>query len=193
MRFRTRPYLLWATKFSSKHQLRRSARHSSQIQFHPLCRKSISLLGKLMDDQNDELPTNILLPFNLSFLLTFFSCQYNNHDIQHPSIYRVTDDGISGTKTFTRVNNLDTSPYYRWDKSNAPEVVAFPPGFRMIAHSNDVGATQGGESGANMMTECCDMGPNGEEQCESWGELRFPTRTCSFLGIAMCKLQHSLS
>jgi len=102
----------------------------------------------------------------------------------HPSIYRVTDDG-SGTKTFTRVNNLDTSPYYRWDKSNAPEVVAFPPGFRMIAHSDDAGANQGGESGANMMTECCDMGPNGEEQCESWGELRFPTRTCSFLGIAM--------
>lgn len=101
----------------------------------------------------------------------------------HPSIYRVTGSGTS--QTYTRVNNLETSPYYRWDKSNAPEVVAFPPGFRMIAHSNDPGADAGGESGGNMLTECCDVGPNGEEDCETWGELHFPTRTCGFLGIAM--------
>ena len=94
----------------------------------------------------------------------------------------MSDDG-----TYTRVNNLETSPYYRWDKSNAPQVVAFPPGFRMIAHSNDPGANQAGESGGNMLTECCQVDSNGEEQCETWDRLHFPTRSCGFLGIAMGK------
>merc|ERR1711970_942108 len=55
----------------------------------------------------------------------------------------------------------------------------------MIAHSNDPGAQQGGESGANMLTECCDFTANGDEDCVSWDRLEFPTRTCDFLGIAM--------
>jgi hypothetical protein len=104
----------------------------------------------------------------------------------------VTDDG-SGTETFTRVNNLETSPYYRWDKSNGPEIVAFPPGFRMIAHSNDAGANVGGESGGNMLTECCQFDDNGEEgECETWDRLHFPTRTCGFLGIAMGKSRQTV-
>ena len=104
----------------------------------------------------------------------------------HPSIYRVTDNS-DGTKTYTRVSTLDSSPYYRWDNTVLPRTEAFPPGFRMIAHSNDPGAQQGGESGANMLTECCDFTANGDEDCVSWDRLEFPTRTCDFLGIAMGK------
>jgi hypothetical protein len=57
----------------------------------------------------------------------------------------------------------------------------------MISHSDDAGASAGGETGENMLTECCDFGSNGEEQCEFWGELHFPTRTCDSLGIALGK------
>lgn len=104
---------------------------------------------------------------------------------QHPSIYRVTDDDAGG-KTYTRVSNLDSSPYYRWDKSNAPETVAFPPGFRFIAHSDDPGSDKGGETGENMLVECCDkVGEDEEESCETWSKLHFPTRSCDWLGIAL--------
>jgi len=103
----------------------------------------------------------------------------------HPSIYRVTDDGAGG-QTYTRVNNLSSSPYYRWDKTNAPDVVAFPPGFRMIAHSDDAGANQGGETDGNMLTECCEKTADGQDEtCETWDKLHFPTRSCGWLGIAL--------
>jgi hypothetical protein len=101
----------------------------------------------------------------------------------HPSIYQVEDNG-DGTETFTRVSNLDSSPYYRWDKSVLPLVEAFPPGFRMIAASNDPGADQGGETGSNMFTECCDV-VNEVEDCERWNTLNFPNQTCDFLGFSL--------
>jgi len=100
----------------------------------------------------------------------------------HPSIYEVTANG-DGTETFTRVSELETSPYYRWDNSVEPKTEAFPPGFRMIAASDDFGANAGGENDLNMFTECCNY-VNGQEDCQSWNKLHFPTRTCSFLGIA---------
>ena len=84
------------------------------------------------------------------------------------------------------MSNLDTSPYYRWDSNRATE--EFPPEFRMIAHSNDEGANAGGESGGNMLTECCNLIDNGtdepEEDCQAWDFLNFPTQRCDFLGIA---------
>ena len=70
----------------------------------------------------------------------------------HPSFYRVSGG------TYRRVDNLESSPYYRWDKSVTqlytqdankphPAVEAFPPGFRMIAASNDPGADGCGLNG----------------------------------------------
>ena len=106
--------------------------------------------------------------------------------IQHPTIYEVTNDGRGG-ETFTRARNLETSPYYRWDNRVKPRTEAFPPGFRMIAASNDPGANQDGESGENMLTECCDLDGE-EEDCQSWGRLEFPRRNCDFLGIAFGEL-----
>ena len=100
----------------------------------------------------------------------------------HPSIYQVENNG-DGTETFTRVSKLDSSPYYRWDKSAMPLVEAFSPGFRMIAASNDPGANQDGETGSNMFTECCNI-DSGEEDCISWDTLNFPARSCDFVGIA---------
>ncbi len=104
----------------------------------------------------------------------------------HPSIYRKTDE--SGQQKFTRVSNLETSPYYRWNKNSVPETVEFPEGFRMIAYSNQDGAAAGGELGGNLLVECCDMN-NGVESCtETTGTtLNWPTRTCDFVGIAFCK------
>lgn len=98
---------------------------------------------------------------------------------QHPTIYEVIDNG-DGTQTFTRAIDLYTSPYYRWDNSVEPKTEEFPPGFRMIAASNDPGADQGGEFGGNMFTECCTDG----QACLTWNSLEFPTQTCGFLGIA---------
>ena len=102
----------------------------------------------------------------------------------HPSIYEVTDNE-DGTETFTRVDNLDSSPYYRWDNSVSPKTEAFPPGFRLITASSDAGANNGGENGENMFTECCNFRRNGSEDCISWNGLEFPTQTCEFLGIAL--------
>jgi hypothetical protein len=66
---------------------------------------------------------------------------------------------------------------------------AFPPGFRMIAHSNDDGANLAGETGRNMLTECCNIIGDEEEDCQTWDKLHFPTQTCDFLGIAMGESQ----
>ena len=54
----------------------------------------------------------------------------------------------------------------------------------MIARSSDDGANQGGESDANMLVECCDTNESGDEECETWDHMTFPTRSCDFLGIA---------
>ena len=99
--------------------------------------------------------------------------------VQHPSIYEVVQNG-DGSKTFTRVDALDSSPYYRWDNSVLPKTEAFPPGFRMIAHSNDAGAE------GKIMTECCNILADEEESCATWGRLHFPpNRKCDFVGIAL--------
>lgn len=106
----------------------------------------------------------------------------------HPSIYRVDSEGVH-----TRVDNLEFGPYYRWDKSVSPTVEPFPPGFRMIAASNDPGACGYGENCPEdnfvaMFTECCDISAD-DEICSTWeGELRFPRTNCDFLGIALGEL-----
>lgn len=102
----------------------------------------------------------------------------------HPSIYEV-DTAADGTKTYTRVSNLETSPYYRWDNSVTPLTEAFPESFRMIAYSNQDGADEGGETGGNMFVECCNYDAQGNEDCtETVGELVFPRKNCSFVGLA---------
>ena len=99
--------------------------------------------------------------------------------LQHPSIYEVVQNG-DGSKTFTRIDAVETSPYYRWDNSVLPRTEAFPPGFRMIAHSNDIGAE------GQMLTECCNIIRDEEESCSEWDRLHFPpNRKCDFLGIAL--------
>jgi hypothetical protein len=101
--------------------------------------------------------------------------------LQHPSIYEKTRDA---SPTYTRVSNLETSPYYRWDNSVA-DTKAFPKDFRMIAYSDQANANQGGESGGNFFTECCNI-VNGEEDCTStFGKVEFPKQNCGFLGMAM--------
>lgn len=101
----------------------------------------------------------------------------------HPTIYEVTTNS-DGTKKYTRAPFLDTSPYYRWDNTVLPKTEAFPPGFRMIAHSNDAGAALGEIDDGNIMTECCDLIGDDEEDCQEWNKLHFPTQSCDFLGIA---------
>jgi len=103
----------------------------------------------------------------------------------HPSIYEV---GITnGQKTYSRVSDLESSPYYRWNTSTSPETVAFPPGFRMIAFSNQEGADQGGEGENNLFVGCCDFTDDGEEDCTSTSgnPLIFPTTACDVVGVAM--------
>jgi hypothetical protein len=104
------------------------------------------------------------------------------HQHQHPTIYEVTTDQ-NGVETYTRAPDIFTSPYYRWDNSVLPATEAFPPSFRMIAHSTDFGANQGGESETNMLVECCNI-VNDDEECIFWDYMNFPTQTCDFLGIA---------
>lgn len=111
--------------------------------------------------------------------------QENQSLYWHPSIYRVT--GSNGQKTYARVNNLDTSPYYRWNSQTSPETVAFPPEFRMIAYSNQEGAGSGGETGGNLLVECCNFINGGEnEDCTTTlgNPLIFPKKKCDFLGLA---------
>ena len=102
----------------------------------------------------------------------------------HPSIYRVTEE--NGQKVYNRVSQLETSPYYRWNTDTLPATVEFPEGFRMIAYSNQQNANLGGETGGNLLVECCGLDDEGEEDCETTvgNPLIFPTRTCGFLGIA---------
>ena len=96
----------------------------------------------------------------------------------------------NGQNTYTRVNDLESSPYYRWNTSTSPETVEFPPGFRMIAYSDQMNAGMGGETSQNLFVECCDN-INDEEDCKFTSEgnpLVFPTISCDFVGIAMGKL-----
>lgn len=80
----------------------------------------------------------------------------------------------------------ESSPYYRWDNSVEPKTEAFPPGFRMIAYSTQAGANQGGETGHNMLVECCQVLEDGEEgDCTVTGSMEFPTQSCGFVGIAL--------
>merc|ERR1712232_1036101 len=101
----------------------------------------------------------------------------------HPSIYRVTE--TNGQKKYTRVSTLESSPYYRWNTNTPPQTVAFPPKFRMIAYSNQKGADVGGETGGNLLVECCNY-VGGEEDCTTTmgNPLIFPKTTCDFLGLA---------
>jgi hypothetical protein len=104
----------------------------------------------------------------------------NQSSYWHPSIYRrLRSDGEAAT--FELVTNLEVGPYYRWDNSVSPRTQAYPPGFQMIAHypSTDPGAE------GRMMTECCMLSEDGEEQCEEWSFLHFPARNCDFVGIAL--------
>ena len=106
--------------------------------------------------------------------------------LQHPTIFEVITD-TNGVSTYTRASSLFSSPYYRWDNSVEPKTEAFPPGFRMIASSNDAGANNGGESGGNMMVECCQTDGPEDEDCEFWPFMTFPQKNCDFLGIAFGK------
>lgn len=104
----------------------------------------------------------------------------------------MTEDSDNGQLVHTRVSDLETSPYYRWNKNTLPETVEFPSDFRMIAYSDSSGAVQGGEVGENLLVECCNF-VNGEEDCSTTtgNPLIFPTNTCDFLGIAFGKLSCS--
>ena len=58
----------------------------------------------------------------------------------------------------------------------------------MIAYSDQVGADEGGETGGNLLTECCDIDAQGGESCtETTGGVNFPKKDCSFLGLAFGK------
>lgn len=101
--------------------------------------------------------------------------------LQHPTVYEVNEDG--GTKTFVRAHTRATA-YYRWDKSVVPSTEAFPPGFRMIAHSNDAGADKGEIGGGyNLVVECC---RDGTRNCESFDYLTFPVMKCDLMEIFFC-------
>mmetsp|Transcript_19830 Transcript_19830/g.39516 ORF Transcript_19830/g.39516 Transcript_19830/m.39516 type:complete len:469 (+) Transcript_19830:344-1750(+) len=97
----------------------------------------------------------------------------------HPTIYEVIND--DGTKVYIR-SKFTITPYYRWDNSASPRTEEFPPGFRMIAHSNDPGAQKGEEEGEGLVTQCCFRGEE-EVTCEFWYGLHFPTTACDDLEI----------
>jgi len=101
----------------------------------------------------------------------------------HPTIYKISnDENDSTTEIYTRVDNLVTSPYYRWDKSALPKTEAFPPGFQMIAYSTR----------DNLFVECCNFTPDGDEICsQKDGGMEFPTENCDHAGIALGKLHSS--
>ena len=92
----------------------------------------------------------------------------------------------AGSKTYTRVNNLETSPYYRWDNSVLPRTEAFPPEFRMIAYSNQQTPDEGGNAEGNLFTECCNYNAQGQEVCTEAddGGINFPKENCDFAGMA---------
>ena len=97
---------------------------------------------------------------------------------QHPSIY--AQDRSTGV--YTRVTQLESSPYYRWDQSVEPKTEAFPPEFRMIAYSDQDNADSGGETGFNLFMECC---TEDESSCTNSYGTTFPNKNCGFLGLAM--------
>jgi len=106
----------------------------------------------------------------------------NQSSYWHPSIYRRRrSDGDAAM--FELVTNLEVGPYYRWDNSVSPATVAYPPGFRMIAHYPSPMGEPGAEG--RMMTECCMLSEDGDESCEEWRFLHFPQRNCDFVGIAL--------
>ena len=127
-----------------------------------------------------------ILTFPFSCLINLKLFDFNKTSLlwleKHPTIFEVTTDS-NGVEIYTRAPTLLTSPYYRWMNDDEFETEAFPDGFRMIAHSTDDGAQQAGESGGNMLVECCQM-IDDEEDCEFWDEMMFPTDSCDFLGIA---------
>ncbi|KAL3941029.1 MAG: hypothetical protein SGBAC_004535 [Bacillariaceae sp.] len=101
------------------------------------------------------------------------------HAGRHPAIDQVAEDQ-DDARTYTLAPDLETGPYYRWGNSVLPRTEAFPPSFRKIAHSNDIGAENGEVgSGSNLGTDCCNF-VNGEEACEEWACLYIPKpmRTC---------------
>jgi hypothetical protein len=104
----------------------------------------------------------------------------------HPSIYEVIKE--NDETVYKRVSNLDTSPYYRWDR--ALSTVAFPPGFQMIAYSNQDNAEGGGETGSNLFVECCNfINGDEEEDCTTTEgyPLIFPKQKCDVVGIGFGK------
>ena len=108
----------------------------------------------------------------------------------HPTIYEVTTDANTGDTIYTRAPLIEMSPYYRWHNSVLPRTEAFPPGFRMIAHSDDLGANLTGDrEGGNLIVECCNYVddpnlPEPDEVCtETWDKLDFPTTSCASMGI----------
>jgi hypothetical protein len=100
-------------------------------------------------------------------------------------VYEVANNG-DGTKTYTRAKSKATL-YYRWDQGAIPAVEAFPPGFRMIAHSDDDGADKGEIGGEhNLVIECC---RNGTKDCEYFKDfLTFPNMKCDLMEIFFCTL-----
>ena len=104
-------------------------------------------------------------------------------------MYEVADNG-DGTKTYTRSRTRATA-YYRWDQSALPAVEAFPPGFRMIAHSDDEGADKGEIAEEhNLFVECC---RDGTQDCETFGFLTFPNIKCDLMEIFFCTLRNKIS
>ena len=104
-------------------------------------------------------------------------------------MYEVTENG-DGTKTYTRARTKATA-YYRWDQGAIPAAEAFPPGFRMIAHSNDFGADVGEiGDGNNLIVECC---RDGTQDCEVFDFLTFPTMKCDLMEIFFCTFLLTIS
>mmetsp|Transcript_7869 Transcript_7869/g.12305 ORF Transcript_7869/g.12305 Transcript_7869/m.12305 type:complete len:758 (+) Transcript_7869:75-2348(+) len=100
----------------------------------------------------------------------------------HPTVYEVIENNNNGgTTTFVRAHTRATA-YYRWDQSAVPATEAFPPGFRMIAHSNDEGADKGEIGGQyNLLVECC---RDGTRDCETFKyHLTFPAMKCDLMEI----------
>ena len=75
---------------------------------------------------------------------------------------------------YSRIHNLETSPYYRWDNSVLPRTETFPQGFCLIVYSNN-----------NLFLECCDI-LNGEESCkDKVGGANFTEENCDFDGMGL--------
>jgi len=99
----------------------------------------------------------------------------------HPTFYEVVDD--NGVNKYIRTESESTL-YYRWDNSVHPRTEAFPPGFRMIAHSSDIRANLGQlfDNDTNLLSECC-FHQDDEIECDSTPGLHFPTSSCDYLEI----------